>query len=146
VRYYIYQIVNLMPQLFAVQIVAWLFGSNQALTFTKVFYTVTVLSVVIDWGASSIGSRHLNGKSNSSDKCTYINTYERLRIIIFIVILLFYGLLASFNLIERSFEFDLGVFFGLCSSLIFPNWLHLTKDFERGFLFRVGHTNVHLLK
>lgn len=136
-NYYIYQIINLMPQLIAVQIVVWLYGSDRALIFAKAFYIVSMLSLLIDWGASSIGSRHLNGSINSSEKHRYINIYEKLRFGIFIGIVFIYGVLVYLNYINKSFELGLGVFFGLCAAVIFPNWLNLARKIDSEFLIKI---------
>ena len=136
-NYYIYQIINLMPQLIVVQIVVWLYGSDHALIFAKAFYIVRMLSLLIDWGASSIGSRHLNGSINSSEKYKYISIYEKLRFGILIGIVFIYGMLAHLNFIGKSFELDFGVFLGLCAAVIFPNWLNLARKIDWEFLIKI---------
>lgn len=133
-NYYLYQAINLMPQLIVVQLVVWLTGSIEALNFTKTFYLVNLLSILIDWGASSIGSRRLNGLKNNFDNCEYKKSYEIVRAGIFICVIFIYLVLISLNYIGSSIDLSLGVLLGISGTLIFPNWLNITNDINNRLL------------
>jgi hypothetical protein len=137
-NYYLYQFTNLLPQLLVVQIVALLFDSEAALLFAKSFAFINILSILIDWGASSIGAKYICNELNQYKKNSYYISYEAVRLFIFIVVASLYFSLVYFNFFERNFELNLAVCLGLFSALIFPNWINLGGDFDKKLIVEMA--------
>jgi hypothetical protein len=120
------------------QLVVLFSDSNSAQNFAKVFYLVSSLSVLVDWGGASIGARNMNGVGSKRAKLNYSISYETVRLCVLLFSCLFLFIISTLTRHAMPFELTYAVCLGLLSAFLFPNWLNLTRVLTRGFLFKLA--------
>lgn len=126
-NYYLFQAVNMLPQ-FLVPVLAIFFEASVINKFALELVLVNVFAAVLDWGASTIGSKRLRdiGEIDIKEKVIAINAIEKVRLLVFCILIAVLIVFTSMGVLGLGHDlFSLGLLIGVCAAYFYPSWVVL---------------------
>ena len=138
---FFYQLLWQLPNIIIIPFLIPFLDSASIVSISKIFVAAALLSLITDWGLSTLGAQKISSVKYSLDYVREIFVKgELIRFINYAIIIILIILLFAYKYISGDFDYNaiIPVILSSASQLIFPNWfivgLNLYKDISKYLL------------